>query len=186
MSTIAQSPVFQPPSPGLVPYRISVDQYEAMVNSGVFSKHDRLELIEGLLVVKMTKGTRHSTTAELCRRAIEEMIPAGWHLRVEKPVRIPGRASEPEPDISVVRGTVKDYSGRNPDPSDVALVVEVAESSLAADQTEMVRVYGGGGIPVYWIINLRGAGRGLLRSRLGWPLQEPRELWARPGRSGRR
>ena len=155
MATIAQLSVFPVLSPGLVPYRVSVDQYEAMVESGVFTKHDRLELIEGLLVVKMTKGTKHSTASELCRRAIERVIPAGWHLRAEKPVRVPGRASEPEPDLSVVRGSVKDYAGRNPEPGEVALVVEVSESSLTADQTEMVRVYGGGGIPVYWIVNLR-------------------------------
>jgi len=154
MPTIAQPPVFPVLSPGLVPYRVSVDQYEAMVEAGVFSKHDRLELIEGLLVVKMTKRTRHSTASELCRRTIEPVIPAEWHLRVEKPVRIPGRASEPDPDLSVVQGSVKDYLERNPDPGDVALVVEVSESSLTADQTEMVRVYGGGEIPGYWIVNL--------------------------------
>ena len=175
-------------SPGLVPYRVSVDQYEAMVESGVFTKHDRLELIEGLLVVKMTKGTKHSTASELCRRAIERVIPAAWHVRAEKPVRVPGRASEPEPDLSVVRGSVKDYTGRNPEPGEVALVVEVSESSLTADQTEMVRVYGGGGIPVYWIVNLRdGLCRGVHRSQPGGrSVWQPRGLSAGSGRFGHR
>jgi Uma2 family endonuclease len=154
MSTITHPPVVPTLSPGLVPYRLNVDQYEAMIKAGVFTKHDRLELIEGLLVAKMTKGTKHSTASERCRRVIERSLLPGWHVRTEKPVRVPGRVSEPEPDVSVVRGDVDDYEGRNPDPDDVALVVEVGESSIVADQTEMVRVYGGGGIPVYWIVNL--------------------------------
>ena len=74
-------------------------------------------------------------------------------MRIEKPVRIPNRDSEPEPDVSVVRGSHRDYRERDPDPADVALVVEVARSSLAADRTLAV-TYGGGPIPYYWIVNV--------------------------------
>ena len=154
MATITETPGVLDSVSGFVPYRISVDQYEAMVRAGIFTKHDQLELIEGLLVKKMTKGTRHSTASEKGWRAIHRFVPTGWHIRIEKPVRIPGEASEPEPDLSLVRGSIDDYESRNPDPGDVALVVEVSESSLPADRTEMVRIYGGGGIPIYWIINL--------------------------------
>ncbi|MGO9598824.1 MAG: Uma2 family endonuclease [Isosphaeraceae bacterium] len=136
------------------PYRISVDQYEAMLRAGIFTKHDRLELIEGILVKKMTKGARHCTASEKTWRVLYSLIPPGWHIRIEKPVRIPEASSEPEPDLSVVRGEIDDYGGRNPESADVALVVEVSESSLAGDRGQMARVYGGSGIPVYWIINL--------------------------------
>ena len=154
MSTVAGDVPVPDRSSDIVPYRVSVDQYEAMIRKGIFTKHDRLELIEGILVEKMTKGTRHSTASEKCRRAIERVVPDGWHLRIEKPVRIPGGSSEPEPDLSVVRGEIDDYEGRNPEPADVAAIVEVSESSLAVDRTRMARIYGGSGIPVYWIINL--------------------------------
>jgi len=136
-----------------VPYRLTVDQYEAMVDAGIFTKHDRLELIEGLLVAKMTKKPDHSVGSEKCRRRIDRALPPGWHTRQEQPIRIPERESEPEPDIAVARGEVEDYETRHPGPADIALVVEVARSSVAADRA-MTRTYGGCGIPVYWIVNV--------------------------------
>ncbi|WP_165225245.1 Uma2 family endonuclease [Aquisphaera insulae] len=138
---------------GLVPYRVSVDQYAAMVARGIFTKQDRLELIEGMLVRKMTKGRRHSRASENCRRAIERALPEGWHLEVEKPVRLPLRSSMPEPDLFVARGEVDDYEDLDPGPPDVALVVEVSDTTLAADRA-LAATYLNGGIPSYWIVNL--------------------------------
>jgi len=97
------------------------------------------------------------TATELTRRAIERFLPAGWFVRKEDPVRIPNRRSEPESDLSVVRGDIKDYATRHPEPDDVALVVEVTRTSVAEDRRGeprlRARVYGGG-IPVYWIVNV--------------------------------
>ena len=138
------------------PYRLSVAKYEAMVASGAFTKADRFELIEGTLVEKTTKGGKHSASSERSWRAIHSLLPPGWHVRIEKPVRIPQRDSEPEPDVSVARGGIDDYEDRHPGPEDVALVVEVAESTLADDRAMAVTYGGGGGIPVYWIVNVAG------------------------------
>jgi len=149
-----RSPVRGGPPPGRVPYRLSVEQYEAMVASGAFKKEDRLELIEGSLVEKMTKGPNHSTGSEDCWRAIHAVLAAGWHVRIEKPIRIPDRDSEPEPDVSVARGKTADYRRRHAGPAEVGLVVEVADSSVEDDRA-MAMTYGGGGIPVYWLVNVR-------------------------------
>jgi Uma2 family endonuclease len=74
-------------------------------------------------------------------------------VRIEKPVRIPSRDSAPEPDVSVVRGSHRDYRERDPDTADVALVVEVARSTLAVDRA-LALTYGGGRFPAYWIVNV--------------------------------
>jgi Uma2 family endonuclease len=140
-----------PPAESL--YRLSLEQYEAMVASGVFTRSDRFHLIRGLLVAKMTQHTPHSTADLLCGNALERTIPPGWHVRPGKPIRIPGQASKPEPDRSVARGEIRDYSQRDPEASDIALVVEVADSRLR-EARDLAGVYGGGGIAVYWIINL--------------------------------
>ena len=152
MTSVASPPAPLSLPPGLVPYRLSVDQYEAMVRADIVSD-DRLELIEGLLVRKMTKKPDHSASSEGTWRAIHATLPEGWHVRIEKPVRIPARDSMPEPDVSVARGSFHDYVTIDPGPDDVALVVEVARSSVAADRA-LARTYGGGGIPVYWIVNV--------------------------------
>jgi Uma2 family endonuclease len=132
---------------------ISVDEYEAMVASGEITQADRLVLIEGRLVRKMTKYPPHSTATGSCHAAIQGLLPAGWHARKEEPVRIPSRASEPEPDVAVVRGSFKTYARRHPNEGDIALIVEVADSSLAKDRA-LVATYGAAGIPVYWLLNL--------------------------------
>jgi Uma2 family endonuclease len=134
-------------------YRITLEQYEAMIASGAFTKRDRVHLIRGLLVAKMTQKTPHSTADLLCGDALERTIPPGWHVRPAKPIRIAGQASKPEPDRSVARGEIRDYSRHDPEPGDVALVVEVADSRLR-EARDLAGVCGGGGIAAYWIVNL--------------------------------
>jgi Uma2 family endonuclease len=134
--------------------RLTVDQYEAMVDSDVFTKHDNFVLINGYLVTKVTKKPPHVIAGELLRDELIALVPqAQWRVMAEAPVRIPDY-NEPEPDVSLARGKAKDYTNRHPGPADLALVVEVAKSSLSEDR-RMASIYGPAGIPVYWIVNLK-------------------------------
>jgi Uma2 family endonuclease len=154
MSTITQTtqPAAGPDGDCYPLYRMPLEQYEAMVDSGVFTKDDRFELVDGLLVKKMTQNDPHSTADLLTRDALQRVVPAGWHVRSDKPVRMPPD-SKPEPDQSVVRGAVRDYKARSPEPADVGLVVQVAVRSLARDRKRSPW-YAANGIPVYWIVNV--------------------------------
>ena len=134
--------------------RLTVEKYEAMVAAGLLTKRDHLELIEGHLVEKMTKHPPHSVTVGLCLDVISASLPTGWHVRAEQPVRIPDRDSEPEPDLAVTRGSRADYLRGHPGASDIALVVEIADFSIEDDR-QMALTYGGGGIPAYWLVNIR-------------------------------
>jgi Uma2 family endonuclease len=97
---------------------------------------------------------RRVVACELMFWAIHGILPSGWRPRWEFPVRTPKR-SESEPDISVVRGDdPRANKERHPGPDDVALLVEVAESSLGFDQRAKLRIYAAAGIPYYWIVNL--------------------------------
>ena len=134
--------------------RLTVKKYEAMVASGLLTKQDRCELIEGALVTKMGKRERHATGAEKSSQAIARSLPADWHVRHDAPVRIPDRDSEPEPEISVAFGKPDDCRKRHPGPKDLALVVEVSDTTICADRA-LAETYIGGGIPVSWILNVR-------------------------------
>ncbi|MGC8640967.1 MAG: Uma2 family endonuclease [Isosphaeraceae bacterium] len=134
--------------------RLTVEKYEAMVASGNITEDDRLELIEGALLEKMGKRERHATGSAKTGLAIARVLPSGWHVRHDNPVRIPNRDSEPEPDISVARGVPDDYIEHHPGPEDLALVVEVSLWTLQADRA-LAETYIGGGVPVYWLLNLR-------------------------------
>jgi Uma2 family endonuclease len=139
-------------------YRLSLEQYEAIVDSGVITGRDRVHLINGYLVAKMTQNTPHATADDLCGDRLDRVIPPGWYIRAAKPIRLPTEASEPEPDRCVVRGGIRDYSTHHPGPADVALVVEVADSSLEQDRN-MAEIYGRAGVPIYWIINSHATSR---------------------------
>jgi Uma2 family endonuclease len=159
MSTVLSSLSESPHAPSWAPtvellYRLSLEQYEAMVDSGIFHSGDRFYLIDGLLVSKVTKKPPHVLATEKARRALAAIIPSGWYIRSEVPVRIPP-ASEPEPDISVVTGTPEDYADRHPGPLEIALIVEISYSSIAKDRG-LARIYGTAGVASYWLIDLIG------------------------------
>jgi len=101
----------------------------------------------------MPKKPKHSVITIWLGEELRGQLPPGWHIRQEQPLRIPDY-DEPEPDLVLVRGAIMDYAGRHPDPADVALVGEVAETTLDRDQGEKCAAYARGGVPVYWIINL--------------------------------
>jgi Uma2 family endonuclease len=156
MSTIlSNQPVPAQVSASAVPclYRLSVEQYEAMAEAGIFSETDRVELIQGLLVIKMTKNPPHSVAARAVAKSLGRLVPQGFFVTREDPIRIPGY-SEPEPDVAMIRGESRDYTSRHPEPPDVALLVEVSDSTLEFDRTEKLAMYAAGGITVYWIVNL--------------------------------
>src|SRR5438045_5511312 len=106
MSMITPVESTSPADSGWVPsplYRMTLEQYEAMVASGAFTARDRFHLINGYLVSKMTQNPPHSTADDLCGSALDRTIPAGWYVRSAKPVRIPSQISKPEPDRCVGR-----------------------------------------------------------------------------------
>jgi Uma2 family endonuclease len=182
MATVAstKTKVKTPPSRLAAPevYRMTVDEYERLADAAILAD-DRIELIDGYLVRKMGKKPPHIYSVDAILKALEATLP-GWWCRKEDPVRIPD-FDEPEPDVAVVRGSRRDYRDRIPGPEDIALVVEVADSTLPYDQGEKRAAYGRGRIPVYWIINLvdrqvevysRPSARGYRSSRVYKPGQE--------------
>jgi Uma2 family endonuclease len=133
-------------------WRFSVEQYHEMVRAGILTEDDPVELLDGLLVRKMTKNPPHRAVTGLVREALDGALPEGWYADSQEPITL--STSEPEPDGTVVRGTRRQYLDRHPGAGDVTLVVEVADASLERDQTFKKQIYAQAGIPVYWIVNL--------------------------------
>jgi len=132
--------------------RLTVEQYHQMIESGSLTDEDPVELLEGLLVYHMPKHSMHVTSNALARDQIVRQLPQGWHYRSQDPITLAD--GEPEPDGAVVRGKIVDYARSHPRPTDIALVIEIADSSLERDRTLKLRSYARAGIIEYWIINL--------------------------------
>lgn len=152
---MAISPAFLPWTLEPV-WRLTVQQYHEMIDAGILPSGSPVELIEGVLVEKMPRKPRHWFVTRAIRIAIEKLLPAGWYVDEQEPVTLAD--SEPEPDVKVVRGRSGDYLDRHPSAEDVALVVEVADTTIPRDREVKARVYARAGIPVYWLVDLN-AGR---------------------------
>ncbi len=134
MSTLASMPT-QPAVPIRIPwplYRMGLEQYESLIASGFFTKHDDVHLINGYVVNRMAESPEHGAVCDLIRRAMEVILLAvtGWHARGQNGLKIPSQVSIPRPDLAIVRGDWRDYLKHYPDAADAALVVEVSLSSL--------------------------------------------------------
>jgi Uma2 family endonuclease len=142
------------PSAGILSslFRMTVDQYEDLVEAGVLDSQP-VELIDGLLVRKMGKKPPHVIACEATRDQLLPLIPRGWRLTIEAPVRIPV-FDEPEPDLAIVRGTRDDYEDHHPGPADLGLLIEVSDTTLDRDRGEKRSAYARGGVSTYWIVNL--------------------------------
>jgi hypothetical protein len=122
---------------------------------GYLHENEPLFLWEGQIVEKMIKGPAHfAILTDLYHRFVR-LVPAGWFVAQEQPMTLTD-ASIPEPGITIVRGVPHDYLKRSPSAQRMALVVEVADSSLPVDQGEVLKVYACETVPVYWIANIPG------------------------------
>jgi Uma2 family endonuclease len=126
-------------------------EYDRLIEKGVFEPKDRIELLGGLLVVREPQGSPHAMGIRMAEEALRRVFASGWDVRGQLPVALDDD-SEPEPDISVVPGSFRDY--RQAHPARAVLIVEVAESSLRLDRGEKGSLYARAGVPDYWIVNL--------------------------------
>jgi len=146
--TSAAVPGQQAPSPR----RWTRREYERAGQLGLFGPEERLELVGGEVLQKMTpQSSRHAAAVSLAGEALRGIFPTGHHVRTQLPLAL-GSDSEPEPDIAVVVGCPRDYEEGHP--STAVLVVEVSETSLAFDRSTKAGLYARAGIREYWIVNL--------------------------------
>ena len=132
--------------------RFTVAEYHKLIEIGVLTENDRLELLDGYLVEKMPHNPVHDGTLQKVNRRLIPLLPAGWEARVQMVVTL--SRSEPEPDLAVVRESPDGYTTRHPGPADIGLVVEVSNTTLDSDRDDKIPLYARDGLAVYWIVNL--------------------------------
>jgi len=133
--------------------RWTYDEYEQMVESGVFANR-RVELINGEIIEMPPQGEPHGVGILLCATALMSAFGKGYVVRQQLPLRT-GVNDLPEPDVAVVIGEIRDTlsTGR---PRSAVLVVEVAISTLDYDLGEKAEIYAGAGIEDYWVLDVDG------------------------------
>jgi len=127
-------------------------EYRRMVDLGVLTPNDKLELIDGYLVLKMPQNTPHRSSVVRLTTRLPKHVPAGWFVMAQCPLEL--NSNDPEPDGAVLRGADSDYDHRTPIAVDCGLVIEVSATSLRDDRRVKRALYGEANIPTYWIVNV--------------------------------
>jgi Uma2 family endonuclease len=136
-------------------YRFDVRQFQRMMDTGIFDDQ-KVELVAGK-IYPMTDLPPHTFTVGRLHEAFRGILPRDhWTIREEKPILI-DRYWAPKPDISVLRGNDIVYAARQPRPRDVALLVEVSDTTYRRDRGLKWRRYAAARIPIYAIVRLKGA-----------------------------
>jgi Uma2 family endonuclease len=131
--------------------RWSRAEYERLIELGIFTPEERIELIGGELIVAEPQSTWHYTAIQKVANTLRAAFGPGWEIRAQGPVALDDE-SEPEPDVAVVSGKTEDY--RDAHPSRPVLTVEVSQSSLGSDRERKGSLYARAGLTDYWVLNL--------------------------------
>jgi Uma2 family endonuclease len=132
--------------------RFTVEEYHRMGEAGILREDDRVELIDGEIVEMTPIGSRHAACVDrlnhLLRRVGDRAI-----VRVQNPATIPPH-SEPQPDLMLLRPQADFYAAAHPEPRNVLLVIEVADTTLPFDRGVKVPLYARAGVAEVWLIDL--------------------------------
>jgi Uma2 family endonuclease len=133
-------------------HRFTVEQYHAMIDTGILTGADRCELLEGWIIDKMTHNPPHDGCILLAQTLFLPKLPSDWVLRIQSALTLAHSASEP--DLLIAQGPARRYCQSHPTPKETGLLVEVADSTLVIDREFKSLVYAQAHIEIYWIINL--------------------------------
>jgi Uma2 family endonuclease len=126
-------------------------EYDRLIDLGVFQPGERLELLDGWLVVREPQGTGHSAAIRRVLAVLRRTLGEAWQIDSQLPVALDD-LSEPEPDVFVVPTDPNNYLDAHP--SRPPLIVEVAESSYRIDHEYKASLYARATVPEYWIVDL--------------------------------
>lgn len=140
-------------APVITRKRFTTHEYEQIIAAGVIGEDDRLELLEGEIVEMSPIGPSHSSCVVRLTRLLYKLDESGVVIRVQDPIHL-DEYSQPQPDISVVQQRDDLYASGHPEPEDILLLIEVAESSLSYDRDTKLALYARADIPEVWIVAL--------------------------------
>ena len=157
MTTQARAPaapdVQDPPAYTPQTRKFTVAEYYRMAEVGILKPDERVELIEGEIIVMAPIGPEHADDVNEFIAVFGPHSPGRFRISIQNPVHL-ADGSEPQPDAALLRVRPEGYRAAHPTPADVLLVIEVADSSLAYDREVKAHLYGRNNIPETWVRNL--------------------------------
>src|SRR5882757_8353210 len=135
--------------------RITTNRYQMMVATGVLTKYDRIELIEGDMLDMAPIGTKHSDMTSRLHEMLVLAVARSATVGSVGPVNL-GEFSQPQPDLMLLKRRPDFYTVKTPEAVDVLLLIEVSDSSLSFDQGIKLNLYARYGVAEYWVVDVEG------------------------------
>ncbi len=133
---------------------ISVTQYDEMIEHGILTTEDKVELLNGVIIEKMPKGIKHAAINDLFAEILRDVLRNRAIIRNQNPIVLDDY-SEPEPDIVLANPPREIYLERHPTPLDILLIVEISDTTLGRDRVTKSLAYAKAGIQQYLVLNLQ-------------------------------
>lgn len=131
----------------------SAAEYHRMAETGILSEDDRVELIEGEVLTMAPIDSRHAACIGRFTEILSRLSDLDAIVWVQNPILLDER-TEPEPDVALLSRRGDFYSGQHPVPTDVLMVIEVADTSIEYDRRVKLPLYAWSGLPEVWIVDL--------------------------------
>ena len=136
--------------------KFSVEEYYRMAEVGILHPDERVELIDGAIIVMAPMGPLHVWGVNRWNRIFARLVVEDRVIvQVQSPILL-GDNSQPEPDVALLTPQSQDYPGTLPSPESVLLIIEVSDSTLAYDRGTKADIYARFDIPETWVMNLPG------------------------------
>ena len=131
----------------------TVKEYHLMVDAGILKEDDRIELIKGEIVRMSPIGRFHAACVRRLIRLFSQLLGELAILDVQDPVEL-DNLSEPQPDITLLQPKADFYRSGHPQPQDILLIVEVADTTVESDREVKIPLYANSGIVEVWLVNI--------------------------------
>lgn len=134
-------------------FRFTISQYHQMSEAGILSENDKVELINGEIIEMSPIGRRHAACVDRINRLFNNILGIKVIVRVQNPILL-NNLSEPEPDIALLKPRTDFYESGHPQPQDIFLLIEVADSSIEYDRDVKIPLYASSGITEVWLVDI--------------------------------
>jgi Uma2 family endonuclease len=138
--------------PQIKNFRFTISQYHQMSEAGILSENDKVELINGEIIEMSPIGRRHTACVNRLNSVFSELLGTKVIVAVQNPILL-NNLSEPEPDIALLKPRTDFYESGHPQPQDIFLLIEVADSSIEYDRDVKIPLYASG-ITEVWLVDI--------------------------------
>lgn len=133
--------------------KFTVSQYHQMIKTGILTDRDRVELLNGEIIEMSPVGRRHAACVDRLTELFVLQLVSKAIVRIQNPIRL-SNDSEPQPDIAILKRRDDFYATGHPRPSDIFLVIEVADTTIEFDREIKIPTYAQENIPIVWLVDL--------------------------------